>query len=220
MEEIQKLTDIEKLENENHRLKKELDRYRRYEMADMSVLSWLAENIDLYKGESNAPASIDEVQDMLRNQIAVSYLLIWPIFERKHFGGSMEVGKIETASEQLKEYYNKDLRDTLDPIAERFFYRYNISNGNQNPKYNSLQPNPNRRKTFFANICRKKYFVQLLPKEKITLLLYVIYRYRNNIFHGYKNIEKWSRYTEQINDCLTGMMILSDCMKKYNITIN
>lgn len=187
-------------------------------MTNMQILKWLAENINTYT-EPVSEASIDEIQDMLNNQIAVSYLLIWPIFERRHFGGFMKQEKIQTAADILKDDYDNALKLGLDPIAKRFFTRYNIYDNRNNPCYRELQPEPRYRSQKFKLICSKRFFVNLNTSDKIYLLLYVIYRYRNNIFHGYKSIEKWSQYTDQIQDCLTGMMLLSNYMKAKNIII-
>lgn len=218
MEEITELSHIEQLEIENRKLKAELADYKLYKIADKQVLTWLAENIDI-NTEQGGKASIDEIQDMLRNQIAVSYLLIWPIFERRHFGGFMQQEKIPKAADILKDHYDRALKADLDPIIEKFFKRYNIYSNRNNQFYRGLQPNTKHTNSTFKMICSKRFFINLTSWEKIFLLLYVIYRYRNNIFHGSKNIDKWSKFTDQINDCLSGMMILANYMKTNDINI-
>ena len=221
MEEFFEPEEVEILKNENRKLRAELAKYKLNLMTNSQILNWLAENINTYT-DPNVKASVAEIQDMLNNQIAVSYLLIWPIFESRHFGGFMKLKKIDIAADMLKSDYDNALKMNLDPIAKRFFERYSIYGNKNNPFYKGLQPDPSLRKKNqrFEEICSKRFFINLNSSDKIYLLLYVIYRYRNNIFHGYKNIESWSQFTYQINDCLTSMMLLSDYMKAKNIIIS
>ena len=184
-------------------------------MLDKETLTWLAHNIDPDKNSNE-----EEIKDMLRNQTAVSYLLIWPILEQRQFDGFMNEDSIKRASEKLASYYNSELLDDLDDTIEYFFNRYNISKGLNNKFLKALQPKgvvPEDIK----RILKYKYYSALnpVPQKKIQLLLFVIYRYRNNIFHGNKSIEKWIDYKDQINKCLYGMMKIADCMKSHNIFI-
>ena len=55
----------------------------------------------------------------------------------------------------------------------------------------------------------------LSDEEKLVLMIYVVYRYRNNIFHGNKGIESWSHYTSQIELYLDFMMSILDCAEKH-----
>ena len=130
----------------------------------------------------------------------------------------MKVIQIKSASYQLCRFYDRELKKDLDPIINRFFIRYNLSNDENNPRLIKLQPEKDVN-DYYKRILRKNDFKDVTTQEKISLLLFVIYRYRNNIFHGAKSIDQWSQYTDQINDCLIGMMNIADCMKKHNIVI-
>jgi hypothetical protein len=46
--------------------------------------------------------------------------------------------------------------------------------------------------------------------EKINMLLIVIHRFRNNIFHGNKSVKSWLTYKVQINLCITAMQTFID----------
>jgi hypothetical protein len=41
--------------------------------------------------------------------------------------------------------------------------------------------------------------------ETTFMLLVVIYRFRNNIFHGNKGVQSWLVYREQIDLCINAM---------------
>lgn len=181
-----------------------------------AIVFWLAFNINT--DSERVKPSPDEIRDMLQNQNTVLYLLIWPIMEQRHFSGFFRSNKIDDAAEELQKYYNDELNIDLDKIVERFFKRYNIAKDNNNKHFRNLQPD-SEIGIEYQEILMKKDYTSLHPKEKIKLLLFVIYRYRNNIFHGNKNIQEWSKYELQINDCLFGMMKLMDCMKKHHIVV-
>lgn len=211
-EEMAEYGTVKKFEEDIRILERKLKYYEEYRVSDLRILSWLAENID-----SNKRSSVDEVKDMLRNQIAVSYLLIWPILEQRQFDGSMTQNKIKTAAKEISRYYEGELQTDLDSIIEDFFDRYKIINNEYNIHLKNLAPKEHNSK--IVPILEKDNFFELSNEEKIHLLLYVIYRYRNNIFHGNKKIDKWTEYTVQINACLFGMMKIFDCMKRHDIVI-
>lgn len=192
--------------------------YEKYKRVNIEVLKWLANNIDENPDPLKPGLTISDIVDLLNSQLAVSYLLVWPILEQRQFSGFMKVSQIKEASYQLCRFYNNDLRQDLDGIIKTFFDRYNISDNKNNPFLKNLQPEHDI-SDYYKNILRKRDFSEVKPREKISLLLFVIYRYRNNIFHGAKSIDRWTQYTDQINDCLIGMMKIADCMKKNKIVI-
>lgn len=59
------------------------------------------------------------------------------------------------------------------------------------------------------NILKKKKEC-LTDNEKMQLALYVLYRYRNNIFHGNKGARSWNQYIEQIDQCVKTMAFIID----------
>lgn len=189
-----------------------------YKSVNLEVLKWLANNVEENPDPSKPPLTVGDIKDLLNSQLAITYLLIWPILEQRQFSGFMKVSQIKEASYQLCRYYNHDLKQDLDYIIRKFFDRYNISNNEDNLCLRKLQPEYEI-SDYYKRILKKSDFNNVLTREKISLLLFVIYRYRNNIFHGAKSIDQWSQYTDQINDCLIGMMKIADCMKKHNIVI-
>ena len=52
------------------------------------------------------------------------------------------------------------------------------------------------------------------PVAKLQFGLYVIYRFRNNIFHGNKTIFEWLNNREQIEDCVIVLLRLTEFYDK------
>ena len=42
----------------------------------------------------------------------------------------------------------------------------------------------------------------------VFFLTFVVYRFRNNIFHGNKRVDAWLRFQPQIQDCIRVMQIM------------
>lgn len=161
------------------------------------VKEWLA----TYFETSN-----DNISDMLKTQNATVYLLIWPIMEKDCFNGFMTVDKIDEYSEILGPYYDKL---NMDEITHNFYDRY------QNP-------------IFLINLFIKQghhyrqvkkllsvNYNELSDKDKVYFMLSVVYRFRNNIFHGSKAIDDWRNYSKEIEKCIIYMMAVVDCYKNY-----
>ena len=169
-------------------------------MASDRVKEWLA---SYFETNSN------KVDQMLENQLATTYLLIWPIMEQRLFEGFMKKEKIESAADMYKGYYMK-MNANLNPLVKYFHERYQDKDC-----YRRLKHGDEYTGKFDAIV--KKKFTTLDYKEKLMLMFYVVYRYRNNIFHGSKGILSWAQYSEQIDKCIEFMMIIVDC---YNENIN
>ena len=158
---------------------------------------WLAEyhNVDL-----------QDIDNILKDEQATTYLLVWSIFEQDIFNGYMRINEIQTVSGKFENYYvNLD----VDDIAQKFHSRYQDNNNYRHLVHK--QDNAN-----FRSIIGKQ-FEDVTEKEKLTMLFFVAYRYRNNIFHGNKNVKAWTCYTEQIQDCITFITAIIDLNKKEQV---
>ena len=51
-------------------------------------------------------------------------------------------------------------------------------------------------------------FDALSDYQRIFMLLFVVFRFRCNIFHGNKGVESWLKYKEQIRFCIEVMQSL------------
>ena len=144
------------------------------------------------------------IQEMLKDENATTYLLVWPVFEQMLFSGFMKKTDIPTVAQKYAPYYQEL---NIETSVQHFHNRYQDHN-----KLRNLQHNDS-----FA--CVSSILAQnaanLSDEDKLTFMLYVVYRYRNNIFHGNKGIESWSSYTTQIELCLNFMMTILDCTEKH-----
>ena len=96
----------------------------------------------------------------------------------------------------------KKWEDSLDIEFQYFYERYQndelYKNLIHDDNYDDIK---NILKTDKSNITNK---------DKLFLLLYVVYRYRNNIFHGNKGVRSWIKYIVQIEKCVKVMIIMLD----------
>lgn len=163
------------------------------------VQKWLA---DYYKTDRQ------NIKDMLNSQIATTYLLIWPVMEQNLCNGFMKLPEIKPLAQRCAPFYKQM---GIEDDVKYFYNRYQ-----DKARYRNLYYETEQRSYSIDKILRKKYEL-LLSTEKLELMIYVVYRYRNNIFHGSKGIDSWVQYSEQIEKCILFMMKIMDyCPKKEN----
>lgn len=142
-----------------------------------------------------------EVQRLLADETALHFLLAWSLFESKCFRGELNAKKLGEFSENLAGRQDAPL-DSLRGPAEHFHSRY------QDPqKLSNLMPKDKTRKEVVVEFkkCLNVPFDQLSRTQIIFLVAVVVYRFRNNIFHGAKGVGSWLRYKEQIRLCIGSM---------------
>ena len=159
-----------------------------------AVYDWLAK---IYSTDSNL------IIDLLECQMATTYLLIWPVMEQNLFSGFMKHECIESTANRYAPYY-EDL--SIEEDVKYFHERYQNGRIYRNLKHGNY-------KTEIDSIINKNYDM-LTKKEKLQLMLFVVYRYRNNIFHGSKGLNSWLQYSNQIEKCISFMMKIVDCHEK------
>lgn len=138
-----------------------------------------------------------EIRRLLKDESALYFLIAWSLFESKCFQGFVKAEEIENFAERVSPTIN--LR-ALQESVKHFYERYqnpellkNLMHNKNNPRLLELLTKP------FNNICNK---------EIIYFLVFVIYRYRNNIFHGNKGVQSWLNYQEQIKHCTRAMQVM------------
>lgn len=163
------------------------------------VYNWLSKTL-----------SIDEwlVSETIRNQMATVFLLLWPILETQIFNGDMSHNQMKQVAGSA---VGKIPRRELDEISQHFYERYQ-----DRRMYNGLVQGRNWPK---IERILDKPFIRVYENEKILLLIFVVYRYRNNIFHGIKTIRQWQNYSYEIQLCIRFMVLLGDacCVKNMRI---
>ena len=145
------------------------------------------------------------ITDMLRTQNATVYLLIWPIMEQNIFKGFMQAKDIVPKSEMMGCYF--------DEMGSEKLVRYFYDRYQDKDKYKSLV-NSKKCYRFMEDVLAKDFEI-LSGTEKMILMMTVVFRYRNNIFHGNKAIGEWIKYSKEIEFCTEFMMSVVDVYKKH-----
>lgn len=157
------------------------------------VKSWLSRYFET--GSEN-------IEMLFENTLALEFLIIWSIFETKCFNGFCTTGGIKSFVEKN----NLDCSELQKGISH-FHERY------QEPIRwkNLIHQDRNAQK---INPIKEKMLNLLNDQEKLEFLIYVICRYRNNMFHGNKGVMSWVRYEIEIRFCINSMMEIIDQMRK------
>lgn len=165
------------------------------------VYTWLACYLSSREENSKDKAlTPEDIYRLLKNENATLFLMIWPIMEQKIFNGFMRKQDIDKVAERFASSYQKL---DMNEMFLHFHQRYEDKNALHHLKHKDAYD-------MFDEILKKQEH-EITDKEKSVFLFYVVYRYRNNIFHGNKGIESWSKYTEQITYCIQFMTKIIDC---------
>lgn len=142
------------------------------------------------------------VSETIKNQMATVFLLIWPILETKIFNSDMSHAQIKDVAESVKnEISSNDLEEIFLHFHDRF---------QSDEKYRKLKQDREWTKI--------DYILQDPPervskKNRIIFMIFVVYRYRNNIFHGIKSISQWSDFSKEIQLCIKFMILLGNSIE-------
>lgn len=139
------------------------------------------------------------IKTVLKDENAVIFFILWTCVESKHFSTRADFDLLQLFSKEHYEcFYNSNIK-SIEPTFDYFFNRYQNDTLRQN-LLNCNARSKGKLNTFFAEIIAKpntgKY-------EKVLFVLCIVLRFRNNIFHGVKKIEKWPNYNEPIGHCNT-----------------
>lgn len=152
-------------------------------------------------------ASEIDIARLLNDKTAMRFLIAWSILESKCFEGFMKVEKIRSYSNDalaLAAVSSAEIKN----IAKYFHVRYQDKNLYRNLMYT-------QKSTELEKILATS-FAALAEPDIAFLLLFVVYRFRNNIFHGNKGVESWLQYHEQIGHCVVAMQALVSKAAAHN----
>ncbi|NCB58321.1 MAG: hypothetical protein EOM46_12650 [Gammaproteobacteria bacterium] len=150
----------------------------------MFATGWINQNI----------RDSDKLNKNILNSIS-DFVLMWAIFEASEGADSGILERIP----QLARDISQRAPDNL--IDEHLLYwsdRY-ITNGKPNQQFSRLK---------FRDIEQSKLVFNVLSNceessiNKISAALFIIYRYRNNLFHGLKDITKLNTQLDNLNNAI------------------
>lgn len=140
-----------------------------------------------------------QVERLLNDGTATRFLIAWSLFESRCFEGFAKVCKFEKFSTEMTCHVQFRKEDFLE-AATHLHNRYQDKVLYKNLMHEQISKE--------LVVILAKSFDALSPYEIMFMLLFVVYRFRNNIFHGNKGVESWLIYHEQITLCLTVMQLL------------
>lgn len=140
-----------------------------------------------------------EVTRLLGDKTAIRFLIAWSLFETSCFGGFAKVEDFDDFARDLvstKGYQPSELMVAANHFHERY----------QDKKlYRNLM---HKQKSPCIALIRQKDVGSLSADEIVFFVIFVVYRYRNNIFHGNKGVQSWLKFKHQIKLCINVMQTL------------
>jgi hypothetical protein len=146
-----------------------------------------------------------DIEIILKDELATKFFITWSIFEARCYNGFAKVSMIKKFVEDIE---SNIPQSTIEVDTKYFHNRYQDKNNYRHLIYDKNNDDPT-----FKGITEKEY-ATLSLYEKLYLLSFVIYRYRNNIFHGNKRIESWLKFRNEIQKCITIMQLFLDTKAK------
>ena len=132
-----------------------------------------------------------EVERLLRHPSATHFLVAWSLYESKCFGGYVKPSKFDDYVVRcISEGFNIG---QLNAHTEHFHTRYQNAD-----RFKSLM---HKQSSSRLNQILIQPASTLSSEDRLFLLVFVAYRFRNNIFHGNKGVDSWLRFSEQIDLC-------------------
>lgn len=161
--------------------------------------SWLVKNIE-------PDASQEEVIAVAKDPLGLEFLIAWSLFERKCFGCDATGPQMEKFAQKkcILESFPK-----IETHWKHFFGRYTDKDkGDERISKLFGKKHLNKVSKFKENL----ELVKKQPTEelKTKLMATIVYRFRNNIFHGAKKSYTWPHYKKQIRHCIGALMTWVD----------
>lgn len=140
-----------------------------------------------------------QVQCLLRNGLATRFLIAWSLFESKCFEGFVKIDQLSNFAKEISEtkgFARCDFEEAGRHFHDRYQDRDRLRHLLHGQKVNGVTEILDRQ------------FEELSNAELLFMLVVVVYRFRNNIFHGNKGVDTWLHYRTQIEMCTNIMQIL------------
>lgn len=132
-----------------------------------------------------------QVERLLRDRTAIQFFIAWSLFESKCFGGYVKTSDFDSyASKTIISGFEVS---ALSANVEHFHARYQ-----NKERFKHLMHTQSSGR---LNQALSLPIENLSAEECLHLLVFVAYRFRNNIFHGNKGVDTWLSYSEQIRRC-------------------
>lgn len=146
-----------------------------------------------------------EVRRLLKDPAAIRFLIAWSMFEGRCFDDSANEKQIANLAERI-------VREGFDPehlsdALIHFHARYQDKT--------RLRALLHKRKSERLAKVLSLPIAELSPTDRPFLVLFVVFRFRNNIFHGSKGVESWLQYGEEIRLCTDAMQAVISHVERF-----
>lgn len=169
------------------------------------VHKWLAGHFE---------TDIGYINSVMKDERATYFLIIWSIFERKCFDGFMKKSQIETFVEKNLTLLNPEkigIKKSIEHFHNRYRQTHDKYHLQNEERYKVLKHDCDFKPSNEAVCCK---YEDLNDKQKLNFVIYVIYRFRNNIFHGNKEFLSWIKYPDEMKCCIDTMTKIIDIVPK------
>jgi len=141
-----------------------------------------------------------DVDCILTDETALHFLIAWTLFESKCFGGFLSAKDLPPFATRIanQSFDPCLLSDALSHFHQRYQDRSTLKNllhEDKTPRYLVQQ----------FEMCLQTPLDSLQRVDQIFLVAFVVYRYRNNMFHGNKGVTSWLQFRPQIRLCTDAM---------------
>lgn len=145
---------------------------------------------------------VSQVECLLSDRTAIKFLIAWSLFESKCFKGSANFDSLLDFSKVISENGKFEFAALQEPTTH-FHSRYQDKKCFKNLMHDKASKESKESGEMKQILV--KNITDLDSGEKTLMLLIVIYRFRNNIFHGNKGVQSWLGYKDQIDLCIRAM---------------
>lgn len=144
------------------------------------------------------------------SKTASEFLFVWARFESGCFKGSLQVKEILAFVEEYQELIcEKLLIEELNYFHKRY---HNCKDYYRHLKHK--ESNSGEVVVISNRVVANSHLKAVSKKDKLVFLIYLLYRYRNNMFHGNKRLSTWLKYDKEIRYCIHSMIKISDAIHR------
>lgn len=138
-----------------------------------------------------------------------NFSILWNLFEGLVCNRSASVGRLEGAVSNLQHNNQLNIAD-YDSFLQYFTNRY-IENDEINFRFDRLRLRANDRRELVEGVLKG---IETDPQSVLLAILIIVYRYRNNLFHGEKNIRDLPNQTDNFRNANQLLMVFMEKWKE------
>ena len=142
-------------------------------------------------------------------QAIFCFTLLWTVFEGQVLEKNAFAAKIKKKTrewEEAGELKDQQFKDTLDYFTDRYI---DEQTRDPNENFTSLNLRNNDDKPLVISVLKKK---KSQPSDKLAACLIIIYRIRNNFFHGGKWEDEMAEQKDNFNH---SSKLMGNCIKRF-----